>query len=147
MKQAMPAMLTTWWLWVLFGLAAYGAVISDRRVNWEGESPRMERKDGVIFVVLLLTTIPSLVFGATFPRGSSLVWPLAAFVVVLAAFGLRMKATGVLGPWFSGRLTIQPGQVALDDGPYRVIRHPGYLGVGLYLVGLTASFALWGSSE
>ena len=31
----MPAMLTTWWLWVLFVLALWGAVLTDKRVNWE----------------------------------------------------------------------------------------------------------------
>ena len=116
MKQAMPAMLTTWWLWLLFAVACYGAVLSDKRVNWEGERPRVERKDGVLGVVLLLTAIPSLAFGATFPHGSSVLWPLAALAVVFAAYRLRMKATGVLGPWFSGRLASSPGRLPWTTG-------------------------------
>ena len=50
---------------------------------------------------------------------------------------------GLLGPSFNGWLRTTPGQAVVSTGPYRIIRHPGYLGVGLYLVGLTATFALW----
>jgi protein-S-isoprenylcysteine O-methyltransferase Ste14 len=53
------------------------------------------------------------------------------------AFGLilRIWAVVVLGRWFTWNITVQPGQVLVTVGPYRVIRHPSYMGAWLVFVG------------
>lgn len=48
---------------------------------------------------------------------------------------LRLWAVLSLGRWFTWNITVQPGQVLVTDGPYRVIRHPSYTGAWLIFVG------------
>jgi protein-S-isoprenylcysteine O-methyltransferase len=56
---------------------------------------------------------------------------------IIVAFGLilRIWAVVVLGRWFTWNVTVQPGQVLVREGPYRVIRHPSYMGAWLVFVG------------
>src|SRR5262245_37436078 len=51
--------------------------------------------------------------------------------VALFAVGgtLRLWPVFVLGDRFSGLVAIQPGHALVTGGPYRVIRHPSYLGL------------------
>src|SRR3984957_1651363 len=56
---------------------------------------------------------------------------------IMIAFGLILRIWAVvsLGRWFTWNVTVQPGQVLVTHGPYRVIRHPGYIGAWLVFVG------------
>jgi len=56
---------------------------------------------------------------------------------IMIAFGLILRIWAVvsLGRWFTWNVTVQPGQVLVTNGPYRVIRHPGYIGAWLVFVG------------
>ena len=56
---------------------------------------------------------------------------------IIVGFGLilRIWAVVVLGRWFTWNVTVQPGQVLVREGPYRVIRHPSYMGAWLVFVG------------
>ena len=56
---------------------------------------------------------------------------------IIIAFGLILRISAVvsLGCWFTWNVTVQPGQVLVTDGPYRVIRHPSYTGAWLMFVG------------
>jgi protein-S-isoprenylcysteine O-methyltransferase len=56
---------------------------------------------------------------------------------IMIAFGLilRIWAVVILGRWFTWNVTVQPGQVLVTKGPYRVIRHPSYMGAWLMFVG------------
>jgi isoprenylcysteine carboxyl methyltransferase (ICMT) family protein YpbQ len=45
-----------------------------------------------------------------------------------------------LGRFYTARLCIQPGQKLIKSGPYRFIKHPGYLGDVLFLMGLCLSY-------
>jgi protein-S-isoprenylcysteine O-methyltransferase Ste14 len=57
--------------------------------------------------------------------------------------GLRFYAMRVLGAYFTTTLAIAPGQVVVESGPYRLIRHPSYSGLLLTLLGLGLSFTNW----
>jgi protein-S-isoprenylcysteine O-methyltransferase Ste14 len=45
-----------------------------------------------------------------------------------AGLALRAWSMRALGPYYSRTLRTSGGQVVVESGPYRVIRHPGYLG-------------------
>lgn len=71
-------------------------------------------------------------------RGSSLPgwgWP-AGLAVVAAGFALSAWAMGT-NPWFEGTVRIQAevGHRVFEGGPYRFVRHPGYLGLVLWALG------------
>ena len=62
--------------------------------------------------------------------------------VALYAVGgtLRLWPVFVLGRRFSGLVAIQKGHELVTDGPYRVIRHPSYLGLLVTMLGWGLGF-------
>jgi protein-S-isoprenylcysteine O-methyltransferase len=62
---------------------------------------------------------------------------LTIVTAIMIAFGLMLRiwAVASLGRWFTWNVTVQPGQVLVTGGPYRVIRHPSYMGAWLMFVG------------
>jgi protein-S-isoprenylcysteine O-methyltransferase Ste14 len=62
-------------------------------------------------------------------------------VALFAAGGiLRIWPVFVLGHRFSGLVAIQPGHELVTSGPYRVIRHPSYLGLLMNALGWVLAF-------
>lgn len=62
-------------------------------------------------------------------------------VVLFAAGGaLRLWPVFLLGDRFSGLVAIQPGHTLETGGPYRVIRHPSYLGMLVNALGWALAF-------
>jgi protein-S-isoprenylcysteine O-methyltransferase Ste14 len=63
------------------------------------------------------------------------VWP-AGLVVVASGFGLSAWAMGT-NPFFEGTVRIQAEveHRVYEGGPYRYLRHPGYLGLVLWALG------------
>ena len=53
---------------------------------------------------------------------------------------LRLAPVFVLGRRFSGLVAIQPEHRLVTDGLYRVIRHPSYLGLFVFLLGWALAF-------
>lgn len=53
---------------------------------------------------------------------------------------LRLWAMFVLGRWYSRRVRVLVGHRVVSEGPYRVVRHPAYLGAWLGHVGLGLAF-------
>jgi protein-S-isoprenylcysteine O-methyltransferase Ste14 len=52
----------------------------------------------------------------------------AGVVVMLLGITLRVWASQVLGRFFTRTLRVARDQPVVSNGPYRVVRHPGYLG-------------------
>lgn len=63
----------------------------------------------------------------------------AGVVTAMGGIALRFWANHILGVFYTRRLRVAGGQHIIQQGPYRVIRHPGYLGVILTWTG--AAFA------
>jgi protein-S-isoprenylcysteine O-methyltransferase Ste14 len=57
-----------------------------------------------------------------------------------AGGGLRLWPVFVLGARFSGLVAIQPGHTLVTNGPYRIIRHPSYLGLLVNALGWALAF-------
>jgi protein-S-isoprenylcysteine O-methyltransferase Ste14 len=59
--------------------------------------------------------------------------------LILYALGgvLTLWARAALGHWFATRLVTKKGQRVVQEGPYRFVRHPIYVGGTLALWGLT----------
>jgi protein-S-isoprenylcysteine O-methyltransferase Ste14 len=70
--------------------------------------------------------------------GETVRW-LGVFLYV-AGGALRIWPVFVLGRRFSGLVAIQPGHELVTDGPYRLIRHPSYLGAIILMVGWALAF-------
>ncbi len=64
-------------------------------------------------------------------------------VVMLSGITLRMWAVQTLGRFYTRTLRISEGQRIVQDGPYKNVRHPGYLGVILLWVGAGLATLNW----
>jgi protein-S-isoprenylcysteine O-methyltransferase Ste14 len=49
-------------------------------------------------------------------------------------------AQAALGPQFSTEVTLQPHHRLVTAGPYRLLRHPRYLGIVLFALGIALTF-------
>lgn len=141
-----PAIVDTPWLWPIVGVLFLAGVLVDRRVHWE-QQRRFQVGDVILAAALaaavFLSAVVSLATRATFPAGDSLLWPLVGFAVMTGGLAVRVRATGLLGADFNAALRTRAGQTVIDVGPYRWVRHPGYLGVWLYLIGLPVITGWW----
>ncbi|MFO0582438.1 MAG: isoprenylcysteine carboxylmethyltransferase family protein [Anaeromyxobacter sp.] len=70
-----------------------------------------------------------------------LAWAGAAASV--AGTALRAWAVEVLGRWFSLTIQVRPGQPVIDTGPFRLVRHPSYLGGEVALAGAGLAAGNW----
>ena len=64
-----------------------------------------------------------------------------AFMVAGTVF--RQWAMAVLGRFFSGVIGVQTEQKVVETGPYRLIRHPSYTGVLIFVAGMGLAVQSW----
>ncbi len=64
-------------------------------------------------------------------------------VIMVEGISLRVRANRALGAYYTRTLRTGPRQRIVRDGPYRLIRHPGYLGVMLMWVGAGLATVNW----
>jgi len=64
-------------------------------------------------------------------------------VVMLCGITLRVWAFQTLGRFYTRTLRISEGQRVIQEGPYKYVRHPGYLGVIVLWVGAGLATVNW----
>jgi methyltransferase len=68
---------------------------------------------------------------------------LPMLVLFAAGMGLRYWAIRTLGVRWCTRVIVVPGEPLVTTGPFRLLRHPNYLGVVLELVALPLVHTAW----
>jgi protein-S-isoprenylcysteine O-methyltransferase Ste14 len=71
------------------------------------------------------------------PVGAFVSW--AGVGVGIAGYALRVWAMRVLGRFYTRTLMTTGDQSVVQDGPYRLVRHPGYLGSMLVWIGASTA--------
>ena len=111
----------------------------------EGEADQgSTRAVGAAFGVALLTLLVApLLNGRGIGRfgGERVAW--GGVVAMLAGLALRTWATQVLGSFYTRTLRTEAEQRLIAEGPYRVVRHPGYLGSVLLWLGAGIATGNW----
>lgn len=92
---------------------------------------------GVLMVPLSASVAP----GARWPRGEAAL--VAAVVTAWSGLLLRWWAFRTLGEYFTLVLRTSSGQVVVDRGPYRVLRHPSYTGLLMAVSGCALMVGNW----
>jgi len=64
-------------------------------------------------------------------------------LIMLLGLGLRIWSMRVLGEYYTRTLRVTETQAIVKQGPYRLIRHPGYLGVILLWIGFGLALGNW----
>ena len=67
----------------------------------------------------------------------------AGIATMVAGLALCVWAMRTLGEFYTRTLLVTSGQRIVDRGPYRLVRHPGYLGTILVWVGAALATANW----
>lgn len=88
------------------------------------------RRIGVVFGICILLMLAApllnlLHLGQIAWHSSALGW--AGVALVILSLALRVWAASVLGAFYTRTLRISSEQHIIQKGPYRLIRHPGYL--------------------
>jgi len=128
------------------GLAAHGAYVRARNPGLAGRRARVgpgtARWDLAWLWVFWPLVLAGPVLGGLetvrLGRGSlPPAWAVAGGALLIAGLALSARAMAV-NPHFEGTARLQPGQRVVDAGPYRVVRHPGYAGLALMVLGGSA---------
>lgn len=140
----------------IFGLVFWGACASwivPELVAWRvkrSPSPSKVRDQGSLNLIAVFWTS-----GIAMDFSLSLLLPQAAiswkrsllfFVgvcLMLLGIALRWYSAMILGKYFTFDVAIQTGQVLVDAGPYRYVRHPSYSGALLTLLGFGLTLGNW----
>jgi protein-S-isoprenylcysteine O-methyltransferase Ste14 len=56
---------------------------------------------------------------------------------------IRQWAVALLGQLFTTDVRVHPGQIVVDRGPYRWVRHPSYTGMLITFVGIGLALGNW----
>jgi protein-S-isoprenylcysteine O-methyltransferase Ste14 len=107
----------------------------------QGSTRRVGQAFGISVIVMLLALALDFFKVAELPDGSPVGW--IGLGLMLAGIGMRVWATRVLGRFYTRTLVTDGGQRIVRDGPYRLIRHPGYLGTLLLWVGAALAAVNW----
>ena len=83
--------------------------------------------------VIILVLAPGLAPAAAI-RPASVAFAVG-FACFLAGFGMRRWSEMMLGRYFTFTVMTSANQPVITTGPYRFVRHPGYTGVVLVVVG------------
>jgi protein-S-isoprenylcysteine O-methyltransferase Ste14 len=140
--------------WVLTGIILAGFVVGVVSVDPSLLQERVGIKSGVkredIFFSVMMGRLGPLstyiIAGLDFRFGWSASFPLAlvvaGFVSYIIGFAILLWATKE-NKFFSSVVRIQKerGHYVITNGPYRLVRHPGYLGSIIYMLGLPFALA------
>lgn len=74
-------------------------------------------------------------------------WPLFALGLVLMAAGIMLRQWAVvrLGRFFTTDVRVHAGQIVVESGPYRWVRHPAYTGLIMTFCGIGLALGNWAS--
>jgi protein-S-isoprenylcysteine O-methyltransferase Ste14 len=84
-----------------------------------------------------------LIFSGSSEAGLALPLALSGCLLALAGAALVLRARAELGPAWSLVPKADQGTGLVTTGPYRLVRHPIYLGLSLLAVGEAAAFGSW----
>jgi protein-S-isoprenylcysteine O-methyltransferase Ste14 len=133
---------------ILFGVtvAAWVVLESRQSVRHRADAARRDRGSYYVLVLCVAAGWVTTAFSVKVPGAAIQAEP-AAFVAGLAlawtGIALRGWAFHALGIYFTFRVQTSADQPVISAGPYGVLRHPGYTGIALILIGLSLLYGTW----
>jgi len=100
---------------------------------------KLEKNDKGSGTLITISLVISILIAYTFAASNIAILPYWAFYLgitfVIIGIIIRQWSIYVLGRFFSSTVAIQKNQKVVDNGPYRLIRHPSYTGILISLIG------------
>jgi protein-S-isoprenylcysteine O-methyltransferase Ste14 len=134
--------------WATFALWVLPEIIAGK-LKRSSDSSRANDRGSLSLIAVLWCTGIAMDFALSFllPQASmSARQPSLFFVgvcLMLTGMALRWYSVRVLGKYFTFDVATHAGQVVIEDGPYRYIRHPSYTGALLTLLGFGFALGNW----
>jgi protein-S-isoprenylcysteine O-methyltransferase Ste14 len=138
------------WLFLIAVICFYGmeAVQFFRQRRWRKDATRIGPHSFWVAVVVwaiaatvILRWAPHSVPGASMGHGAVVF--AVGMVILVAGAGLRWWSFWALGQYFTFTVNVSADQQVLTRGPYRVLRHPGYAGGLLAMIGIGVLYGNW----
>jgi protein-S-isoprenylcysteine O-methyltransferase Ste14 len=138
------------WLFLLVVICCFGMEIIQffRQRHWRRDATRVGPRSfwvavvvWVIVATVVLHRAGNIAPGAAIGPGG-LVFAVG-IVILIAGAGLRWWAFWALGQYFTFTVDVSPDQQVVTAGPYRVLRHPGYAGGLLAMIGIGVLYSNW----
>jgi protein-S-isoprenylcysteine O-methyltransferase Ste14 len=111
---------------------------AERRAYHQPDRPGERTHEGLRYLLSLgwwTTMVGALLVYAIWPH-AQIGWTIAGVLLTLVGLALRVWSVHSLGQYFSGHIEAFEGQPVIETGPYRLIRHPGYAGNIVHVVGM-----------
>lgn len=96
----------------------------------------------VIILSILAANLVLFLYPRRFPGNASFYTAIAA-VLILSGIGVRWWAILTLGRFFSVDIAVQEEHRVVEEGPYRLVRHPAYTGLLISFLGIGVAFMNW----
>lgn len=129
-------------LWFLSEIIGSGIIPMLRRSG--GAIKRKETSSNMVLRVLIIVSV---IVAITLNVYRIAMLPNWIFYpgIVLMVIGIivRQWANSILGRFFTATVSVQKNQKVVDQGPYRFIRHPSYLGMFLTFIGVGVALQSW----
>jgi protein-S-isoprenylcysteine O-methyltransferase Ste14 len=142
--------------WYVVSIAGFGAVAACQMIRLpesirggKGQTEKFVPRQRIVRVAVTLILFIGLVLVPFADRRGLLVMADGA---VLRWFGLLLSTLGLglvfwsglaLGRFYSQEVTLQESHRLITHGPYRLIRHPRYLGIFIMGIGQSLLFRSW----
>ncbi|MGO9820723.1 MAG: methyltransferase family protein [Solirubrobacteraceae bacterium] len=138
------------WLFLIVLICFFGMEIIQffRQLQWRKDATRISTPAFWVAVVIWVIFATVILHRAgTWFSGAAIEHPQLVFVVGMVLFaagaGLRWWSFWALGQYFTFTVDVSRDQQVVTQGPYRVLRHPGYVGGLLALIGLGVIYSNW----
>lgn len=114
----------------------------------ERGATRRDRGSRLLLKAMMIGGVGAALVVANTVPAATIVWrqPVVFWVgiaLILAGVAFRWYAIRVLGRFFTRDVATRPGQVVVEKGPYRLVRHPSYSGALLSLLGVGLALTNW----
>jgi protein-S-isoprenylcysteine O-methyltransferase Ste14 len=117
-----------------WGPRAKGKIVKEERTDWSFW--------GIVagmIAAFYLPPVEFLYFKNILPLG---LWmQITGWILILCGSVLFVWARRTLGKYYSGHVSLVEGQPLVQDGPYRFLRHPAYLGYLLIAIGIAVGYS------
>jgi protein-S-isoprenylcysteine O-methyltransferase len=134
-----PVVLLHAKIWILWVIGALAFVFQPPISPMEGGRPQDRGSFRLIVWSIYLTQMAGVLEANYLRFPESYAWSLLSWValaVSLSGLALRSWAVQTLGSFFTVHVQILDNHKVVTDGPYRYLRHPGYVGALLLYLGL-----------
>jgi protein-S-isoprenylcysteine O-methyltransferase Ste14 len=138
------------WLFLLVVICFFGMEIIQffRQRHWRRDATRVGPRSFWVAVVVWVIVATVVLHGAGNIAPGAAMGPgglvfAVGMVILIAGAGLRWWAFWALGQYFTFTVDVSPDQQVVTAGPYRVLRHPGYAGGLLAMIGIGVIYSNW----